>query len=118
MPRRMTTESSNSNTLKVYKELTYIETYDWEFYATEVERATVEKLSNQNKFLNLWSETINTWNIKKIFTKQVDEIDNALLMITDKNLRARVQAEVDSRRKNWTRLNMEIYQNILNRLSN
>jgi hypothetical protein len=86
-------------------------------YATPTDRATVEKLANQNKLLNLWSETINTNIIKRIFSKQVDEIDNALLMISDKNLRARVQAEIDNRRKQWTRLNMEIYQNILNRLS-
>jgi hypothetical protein len=39
------------------------------------------------------------------------------LQIADKNLRARVQKEVDDRRRTWTRLNMEIYQNILNRLS-
>jgi hypothetical protein len=29
----------------------------------------------------------------------VDEIDNAMLQIADKNLRARVQSEVESRRK-------------------
>lgn len=113
----MNAESSNSNTLKIYKELTYIQTTDGELYATPTDRATVEKLANQNKLLNLWSETINTNIIKRIFSKQVDEIDNALLMISDKNLRARVQAEIDNRRKQWTRLNMEIYQNILNRLS-
>ena len=113
----MTTESSNSNTLKVYKELTYIQTSDGELYATTREKEAVEKLANQNKFLNLWSEIINTNIIKRIFSKQVDEIDNALLMIADKNLRARVQSKVDERRRNWERLNMEIYQNILNRLS-
>ena len=113
----MNAESSNTSSIKVYRELTYIETYDWELYATATERATVEKMANQNKFLNLWNETINTWNIKKIFIKQVDEIDNALLMIADKNLRARVQKEVEERRKSWTRLNMEIYKNILDRLS-
>jgi hypothetical protein len=31
--------------------------------------------------------------------KPADEIDNALLQISDKNLRARVQAEVDERRR-------------------
>jgi hypothetical protein len=39
------------------------------------------------------------------------------LQIADKNLRARMQAEVDERRKSWSRLNMEIYKNILDRLS-
>lgn len=114
---RMNSESSNTNTLKIYKELTYIQTKDGELYATPTERATVERLANQNKFLNLWSETINTDIIKRIFKKEVDEIDNALLQIADKNLRSRVQKEVDERRKSWTRLNMEIYKNILDRLS-
>lgn len=114
---RMNAESSNTNTLKIYKELTYIQTKDGELYATPTERATVEKIANQTKFLNLWSETINTDIIKRIFSKEVDEIDNALLQIADKNLRARVQKEVDERRKSWTRLNMEIYKNILDRLS-
>ena len=103
---RMNAESNNSNTLKIYKELTYIQTSDGELYATPTERATVERLANQNKFLNLWSETINTSIIKRIFSKEVDDIDNALLMISDKNLRARVQKEVDERRKSWTRLNI------------
>lgn len=113
----MNAESNNSSTLKIYKELTYILTNDGDLYATATERATVEKMANQMKFLNLGSETINTNCIKKIFSKQVDEIDNALLQIADKNLRARVQKEVDDRRRTWTRLNMMIYQNILNRLS-
>jgi hypothetical protein len=39
------------------------------------------------------------------------------LQISDKNLRARVQAEVDERRRTWSRLNMEIYKNILDRFS-
>jgi len=38
-------------------------------------------------------------SIKRAFVKQTDEIDNALLQIADKNLRARMQAEVDERRK-------------------
>jgi hypothetical protein len=49
----MNAESSNSNTLKIYKELTYIQTTDGELYATPTDRATVEKLANQNKLLNL-----------------------------------------------------------------
>lgn len=38
-------------------------------------------------------------SIKRAFVKQTDEIDNAILQISDKNLRARVQAEVEARRK-------------------
>ena len=105
------------NEIKIYKELTYIQTFDWEIFTTTV---WVDKLNdnlNKWKFVKIWNELLNVSNIKHIFTKQVDEIDNALLQISDKNLRARVQAEVDKRRKEWNRMNLEIYQNILNRLS-
>jgi hypothetical protein len=44
-------------------------------------------------------------------------VDNALIQIQDKNLRSRVRAEVEKRRKDWFRVNIEVYQNILNRLS-
>ena len=113
----MNTNTTNPDSLKIYRELTYIETYDWDLYATCESKSNIEKLANSNKFLNLGNELINTNSIKRIFNKEVDEIDNALLQIADKNLRARVQKEVDERRRNWTRLNMGIYRNILNRLS-
>lgn len=113
----MNESSSNSNTLKVYKQLTYIETFDGEIYVVDQPLMNVEKLLNNNKFLNLWNESINTTSIKRAFTKQVDEVDNALLQIADKNLRSRVRAEVEKRRKDWYRVNMEVYQNILDRLS-
>jgi hypothetical protein len=74
-------------------------------------------LEDNSKFINLWSQLLAKATIKRVFTKEVDEIDNAILQIADKNLRARVQKEVDTRRKDWTRLNMEIYKNILDRLS-
>lgn len=113
----MNTATDNSSALKIYKQLTYIQTFDGELYASCEPQARIEKLANTNKFLNLWNELINTSHIKRIFSKQTDEIDNALLQISDKNLRARVQAEVDERRRKWIRLNMEIYRNILHRLS-
>lgn len=109
--------TNNSSALKVYKQLTYIQTFDGEIYTTEVTPDALAENMNKNKFLKLWNELLNISNIKSVFTKQTDEIDNALLQISDKNLRARIQAEVDERRKTWSRLNMEIYKNILDRLS-
>lgn len=106
------------DTIKLYKQLSYIETFDGEIIPLVEDLETIfESLNDGSKFFNVWNEIISKSSIKRAFTKQVDEIDNALLQISDKNLRARVQAEVEKRRKEWTRLNMEIYQNILNRLS-
>lgn len=106
------------DTIKLYKQLSYIETFDGEIIPLVEDLETIfESLNDGSKFFNVWNEIISKSSIKRAFTKQVDEIDNALLQISDKNLRARVQAEVDKRRREWNRLNMEIYQNILNRLS-
>lgn len=113
----MNESSSNSNTLKVYKQLTHIETFDGEIYVVDQPLMHLEKLLNNNKFLNLWNEAINTASIKRVFTKEVDEVDNALINISDKNLRSRVRAEVEKRRKDWYRVNMDVYKNILDRLS-
>lgn len=114
---RMNESSSNSNTLKVYKQLTHIETFDGEVYVVDQPLTNLEKLLNNNKFLNLWNEAINTASIKRVFIKEVDEVDNALINISDKNLRSRVRAEVEKRRKDWYRVNMDVYKNILDRLS-
>lgn len=106
------------DSIKLYKQLTYIETFDGEIIPLVEEYSSViEAVNDNNRFFNLWNEMISKSVIKRIFTKQVDEIDNALLQIADKNLRMRVQAEVDKRRKEWNRMNMEIFKNILTRLS-
>lgn len=105
------------NTIKLYKELTYVITKDNDVYTTTATPDQISKACEKSKFLKLWNDYIAVDRIKKLTVKQTDEIDNALLQISDKNLRARVQAEVDERRKTWWRLNMEIYKNILDRLS-
>ena len=105
--------------MKIYKQLSFIETFDGEIIAlTEDYWEIIEELNNdKSKFINLWSQLLAKSCIKRVFSKEVDEIDNAILQIADKNLRVRVQKEVEERRKSWTRLNMEIYKNILDRLS-
>lgn len=110
------TNYQEMNEIKIYQELTYIQTFDWELYTTTVSVDDLNKSLNNNKFIRVWNNLINVSNIKKIFIKQLDEVDNALLQISDKNLRMRVQSEVDKRRKDWFRVNMDVYQNILNRL--
>lgn len=105
------------NTIKEYKQLTYIECFDGEIRIIETPIETVQLLLKEEQFLNLGKELINKSNIKRVFIKEIDEVDNAVLQILDKDLRMRVQAEIDKRRKEWNRVNMEIFRNILNRLS-
>ena len=111
------TEQQSWSALKVYKALTYILTLDGDVYTTTEAPEEINRKAKWNILLQLWNDYINVQRIRKITVKPADEIDNALLQISDKNLRARVQAEVDERRKTWNRLNMEIYKNILDRLS-
>ena len=106
------------NQITLYKELTYIETYDGEIIPlAESFESVAWALNDENRFFIVWKEMIAKSSIKRAFTKQVDEVDNAILQIADKNLRMRVQAEVERRRREWYRMNMDVYKNILDRLS-
>lgn len=103
--------------IKLYKELCYIQTTDWELIPIAEDLKTMKMIyADKNQFIDLWTELLSKRMIKRIFSKKVDEIDNMIVMINDKNLRARVQAEVDERRRNWKRLNKEILDNIIERL--
>lgn len=107
-----------TTTLKIYKELTYIETFDGEMIPTaESKEGLQELLKNSDKFLDLGDELLSKSAIKRIIKKKIDEIDNYILQnISDLNLRSRVQARVDERRKTGARLNMEILHNIIAKL--
>lgn len=109
--------TENWSNLRVYKSLTFVLTSDWDLYTTTASPSEINRIAEKSKFLQLWNDYINTSFIRKIFVKQMDDVDNAILEITDKDLRARVQVEVDKRRKDWFRMNMEVYKNILTRLS-
>ena len=103
--------------ITLYKELCYIETYDGDVIALADDfKVIAEQLNNANRFMDLWTEMIAKSSIKRLFKKQADEVDNMIILINDKNLRARVHKEVDSRRKEWKRINKEILDNIIQRL--
>lgn len=113
----MNTTAENWGNLKIYQTLTFVLTSDWDLYTTTATPSEINRIAEKSKFIQLWNDYINTSFIRKIFTKQVDEVDNAILGISDKDLRARLQSEIDKRRKDWYRVNMEVFKNILNRLS-
>lgn len=105
------------NELKIYEELSYIYTYDDKVYPTTVSIRDLERLLNgSNKFINLWSDLIAISSIKRVETKKIDDVENALFQITDTELRERAMAEINKRRRNWDRVNIEILNNILQRL--
>lgn len=106
------------NEIKIYEELSYIYTFDDKVYPTPVAVKDLEKLLNSNnKFLNLWSDLIAISSIKRVESKKVDSVDNSLLQIKDPDLREKATAEINKRRKNGDRVNIEILKNILDRLT-
>lgn len=103
------------NQLNIYKELTYIECYDWEIRTTTASIETVNSLLKEEQFLNLWNELINKSNIKRVFTKELSDVDKIVYSIDDKNIRQKVQSDIEKRIKDWFRVNVEIVQNLLSK---
>lgn len=113
----MNATPENWSSLKVYRALTFVLTTDGDLYTTTATPSEINRIAEKSRFLQLWEDYINTSFIKKIFTKNVDEVDNAILQIADKDLRSRVQNEIEKRRKDWYRVNMDVYRNVLDRLN-
>ena len=107
------------NSIKIYEELSYIYTFDDKIYPTPMTVKELEIMLNQSgsRFLNLGSDLIAVSSIKRIESKKADSIDNAILRIEDKEIRSLVDAEVRKRKIEWKKLNMEIFKNILDRVT-
>lgn len=106
------------NEIKIYKELSYIYTFDDKAYPTTLPVTDLEKVLNSNlKFINLWDDLIAISSIKRVEARKVDSVDNALIQISDTQIREQATAEINKRRKNGDRVNLEILNNILHRLT-
>ena len=107
------------NSIKIYEELSYIYTFDDKIYPTPMTVKELEIMLNQSgsRFLNLGTDLIAVSSIKRIESKKADSIDNAILRIEDKEIRSLVDAEVRKRKIEWKKLNMEIFKNILDRVT-
>lgn len=108
-----------STDLKVYKVVTYIELHDGEIIPVDDDYERVKQAySDKASALDLGNCILAKSAIKKIYPYKVDEIDNEILHIEDKNLRERVKVEVSKRRKEGARVNMEVLHNIITRFTN
>lgn len=108
-----------STDLKVYKVVTYIELHDGEIIAIDEPYEAVKQAYNdKSNALDLGNSMLAKSAIKQIYPYKVDEIDNEILHIEDKSLRERVKAEVNRRKKEGARLNMEVLHNIITRFTN
>lgn len=106
------------NELRIFKNLTYIECFDGEIRTTSASLETISELLKEEQFLKLWNELINRSNIKRVFIKELSDVDKIIYSIEDKNVREKLQAELDKRAKDWLRVNVEIVQNILSKYQN
>ena len=67
------------NEIKEYKELTTISTFDWDILA-EASVDLLEKMLNADwNFIRIWDEIIAKNQIKKIFKRKIDTIENFIL---------------------------------------
>ena len=65
--------------IKEYKELTTISTFDWDIL-TEANVDLLEKMLNADwNFIRIWDEIIAKNQIKKIFKRKIDTIENFIL---------------------------------------
>ena len=85
------------NEIKVYKELSYIYTYDDNVYPTTLTLNELNMMLERSKFINLWTDLISVSSIKRVEAKKVDSVENAILQINDKQLRDKVRAEEESK---------------------
>lgn len=102
--------------LKIYKEVCYIRTFDWEEYEVAISFEKLKELMRKDeKFLDLWIVYLNKSSIKDVYSTKPDEVENFLLNIENRRLRAKVKAEVNKRKLEQRRINLEILQNITER---
>lgn len=101
--------------MKKYEQLTYIECYDGEIRTTIVWLDVIKKLLDEQQFLHLWNELINRGNIKRVFTRELSDVDKIICSIEDKNIRRLVQKDIEKRIKDWLRVNVEVVENLLSK---
>ena len=125
-------EEYNKKKLNKKKFLDFVLLSDDEYnklVSTLGEKLTTELIDKLNNYI--WSTgkrykshyfTILQWSKKENIDstpapEREDDVDSAIQHISNKNLKAKMQFEIWQRRKNWMSVNMQIYENILNRLS-
>lgn len=104
------------NEIKVFKKLTFIELKNGDIRAVNEPKATIDRICEEKKFLNLWDESFNTSYIVKISEKELSDNDKVLYSIEDRVLRMKVEKEIKERIKEWKRVTPEIIGNLIQKL--
>lgn len=106
-----------ATTIKEYKELCYITTYDWEVYVMANETIASLEKKLESKLLNVGNWFIAVSSIKKVEIKSADDVDNRIIQIQDPDLKERVRAELRKRQADGYTTNLWTLENIIARLS-
>lgn len=101
--------------IKVYQEISYIETFDGEQIAINIPIQWLKEriYNDKEKFIQVGSDFINKSIIKRFYSKKVDEIENAILNIANKEIRDKVKVDIENRKKEGKRINLEILSNVI-----
>lgn len=65
--------------LKVYKQLTTIQLFEWELLTEASVSELDAMLNNTKQFIRVGDEIVNKNQIKKIFVRNIDSIENFIL---------------------------------------
>lgn len=65
--------------IKVYSELTTIQLFDWEIMTEATIDQLDQMLNNAKQFIRVWNEIVNKNQIKKIYVKKIDSLENFIL---------------------------------------
>lgn len=104
--------------IKEYKQLTYLETFNGEIFSLEDDLEKVTAMLNDDRqFISLWDTLVNKKSIKRAFRKELDEIEQMILLINDVNIRKQIQNAVRERRENWLRVNRQVLRNLYDKFS-
>jgi hypothetical protein len=74
-------------------------------------------LNDDRQFISLWDTLVNKKSIKRAFRKELDEIEQMILLINDVNIRKQIQNAVRERRENWLRVNRQVLRNLYDKFS-
>lgn len=66
------------NEIKVYEQLTQIETFDWMLY-TPAKPSDLDRMVEERKFIQIWEERIAVHQIKRYYPQKINWIEAHIL---------------------------------------
>lgn len=105
------------NNIIEYKELTYIETFDWDIITVRLDLETIWKIANDSsKFIKIWDRLINKNKISQIYKKKVDELEQFILE-QSKDIQIKLREKKNRLKKElWKEMTLNYAKNFIKEL--